>query len=273
MNTARRRRCQSAGVAALVCWASALPGQTPVPAPAWQNELNAARLLSAAADETKQAELGKIFRDLAAKYPASAAVQKACGEHFWNTSEPDDALPFWLAAQALAPEDAELASSLGAAFLRLARPKEAAAQFRRSVAATPENAWGHFELATTLSLFRHELDGEESLRQALAEYRRAAELAAGDRRLAQAYAETFYLLAQPDWETALAAWLTVRQLSGDRSDFSNVHLARISLNLGCPENARAYLDQLKDPAFLPVRDKLRARADQLQRNSSSNPSR
>lgn len=271
MNTARRRRCQSAGLAALLCWAGAIHGQTP--APAWQNELNAARLLSAAADETKQPELAKTFRDLAAKYPANAAVQKACGEHFWNSGAPDEALPYWQAAQALAPGDAELASSLGSACLRLARAKDAAAQFRRAVTAAPENAFYHFELANTLALFRHELEGEASLLQALAEYRRAAELAADDRRLAQAYAETFYLLAQPDWETALTAWLAVRKLSGDGADFANVHLARISLNLGRAENARAYLDQLKDPAFMTLREKLRARADWVQRNSSSSPSK
>lgn len=272
MDTALRRRCQSASIIlAVVCWAGGARGQTPPPA--WQNELNAARLLSAAADETKQPEVGKAFRALAAKYPAQVEVQKACGEHFWNSDAPDEALPFWLAAQALAPGDGDLASSLGSAFLRLGRTKEAVAQFQRAAAARPGNAFYHFELANALSLFRHDLHGEESLLQALAEYRRAAELAADDRRLALAYAETFYVLARPDWETALTAWLTVRKLSGANADFANVHLARINLNLGRPEDARAYLDQLTDPAFMALREKLRARADRLQRNSSSSPSK
>lgn len=273
MDTARLRRCQFVGAAALICWTSLARGGAV--APGWQNELNALRLLSSAAgaDESKQAAIARTFRDLAAKYPASAEIQKACGDYLWNSNAPDDALPFWRAAQALAPDDAELASSLGGAFLRLARTREAAAQFARAAAAAPDNAYFHFQRATTLELFRHELDGEQSLVTALSEYRRAAELAPGDRRLAQAYAETFYVLAQPDWERALDAWLTVRKSSGDAPDFANVHLARISLNLGRPEAARAYLDQLTNPAFNPVRDKLRARANQLQRNSSSNPSK
>lgn len=271
MDTARRRRCQSAGAAALLCWAGAALGQTP--APAWQNELNAARLLSAAADESKQAAVAKTFRELAARYPGNAEVQKACGDHFWDAGAPDEALPFWRAAQVLSPGDPDLASSLGSACLRLARTREAAAQFQRAAAAAPNKAAYHFELANTLALFRHELDGEQSLLAALAEYRRAAELAADDRRLAQAYAETFYILATPQWETALAAWLAVRKLSGDATDFANVHLARINLNLGRFDDARAYLDQLKDPAFLTVRETLRARADRLQRNSSSSPSK
>lgn len=273
MDTALRRRCQTACLAALLAGAALGRGQTPAPIPAWQNELNAARLLAAAAEASHAPDAGRVFRDLAANHPANAAVQKACGEYFWNAAAPDEALPYWQTAQTLAPGDADLASSLGSAYLRLARIKDAAAQFERAVKAAPGNALYHYELANLLAFFRHEFDGEPSLVRALAEYRRAAELAADDRRLAQEYADTFYLLARPDWESALAAWLAVRRLSGDATDFPNVHLARISLHLGRADDARAYLDQLKDPAFTTLRDKLRARADALQRNSSANPSR
>ncbi len=269
MDTAPRRRCQSACLAVFLCASGVLRAQTP----AWQNELNAARLLAAAARDDQQPAVAKSFRNLAAKYPTNAAVQKACGDYLWNAGAPDDALPFWLTAQALTHNDADLASSLGSAYLRLVQVKNAANQFERAIATAPENPLHHYELANLLSVFRHDLDGEASLLRALAEYRRAAELAPDDRRLAQAYADTFYILAAPDWETALTAWLAVRKLSGAATDFPNVHLARISLNLGRADDARAYLDQLKDSAFMPLREKLRARADAVQRNSSASPSR
>lgn len=270
--TALRRRCQTACV--ILCLG--LGATVRAEAPAWQNELNAARLLALAAREEQQPGVARAFRELAAKYPREAAAQKACGDYFWVSGDPDDALPYWLAAQALAPHDGEMADSLGSAYLRQGRVKEAAAQYQRATQESPANSSYHFALANVLSMFRRQFDEETTLIRALEEYRRAAELGPGNRRLAQAYAETFYLLARPDWTTALRAWTAVRDLSGEATDFANVHLARICLNLGRADDARGYLDRLKDPAFSPVRDKLRARAESLaarQRNSSESPSR
>ena len=132
-----------------------------------------------------------------------------------------------------------------------------------------------YELANVLALFRHQLaaapepEGSEAvLVRALEEYRRAAELAVGDRHLAQAYAETFYMLAKPDWNAAIAAWLAVRALSGPATDFANSHLARISLKQGRPQEAREYLALFKDPAFDALKEKLNANADRLPQSAA-----
>ena len=114
---------------------------------------------------------------------------------------------------------------LGGVYLQLGRPREAYTRFQQAVDAQPDVAAYHSDLANVLYLFRHELvsppipalpDEQAALAQALDHFRRAAELVPEDVRLAQAYAETFDVFAQPDWPQALAAWEAVRALSGGK---------------------------------------------------------
>ena len=80
-------------------------------------------------------------------------------------------------------------------------------------------------------------------------------------RLAQAYAETFYVFAKPDWLQALAAWETVRALSGEKTDLPDSHLARISLRLGRPDAASGFLARIHDPQFDGLKAKLLQQAN------------
>lgn len=262
------------------------PAATPPPPP-WRVELDAAQALQAslllvppkdAADEAaRHGHLAQIYRDLAAKYPSASPVQKAAGDGLAQLETPEIAIPFWLRAAALDPADAELADSLGSTYLRMGQVKLAAEQYQRAVAVRPDLPAYHFALANVLYLFRRELisppaipDEQAALRLALEHFRRAAELSPGDLRLAKAYAETFYIFAKPDWAQALDAWQTVLSLSGeDEKAFARSHLARISLRLGRGADARAYLAEIHDPNFDPLKTKLLKQADKLEAISPS----
>lgn len=286
MNSVRRRACQTfwLGLAALA-WPSVSPGEPAAlpPPPPWQAELNAARTVQAslalvpAKDETeeaaREARLAEIYRQLAAKYPDAAPVQQAAGDAMAELKQPA-ALLYLQRAQTLDPENAETADSLGSVYLALGRVKEAAGQFQRAVDARPNVAGYQFALANVQYLFRHELlappalpDDQAVLRSALAHFRRAALLSPGDLRLAKAYAETFYVFAQPDWTEALAAWQTVLALSADQPDFANGHLARISLHLGRRQEAEAYLAKIHDPAFEPMKKSLLRQAGRVDKSA------
>ena len=282
MHSVRRRVCQTfcLGLAALV-WLSGARGEpsaSPAPLPPWQAELNAARGLQAslvlvpakdAAEATaRESRLKEIYRQIAAKYPEAGPVQQAAGEAMAELKQPGAALAYLQRAQTLDPKNAETADLLGSTYLVLGRAREAAGQFQRAAEAQPDVAGYQFALANVQFLFRQELlappalpDEQAVLRSALAHFRRASELAPGDLRLAKAYAETFYVFAQPDWTEALAAWQTVLVLSADQPDFANGHLARISLRLGRRQEAEAYLAKIHDPAFDPMKRSLRRQAE------------
>ncbi len=228
-----------------------------------------------AAAETER-RLAILYRQLSAKYPDRAAVRKAAGDHFWLTGDTVTAVKEWQAAQALDPADAETDSALGSARLRDGRTREAREEFQRAVDARPGVARYHFELASVLYLFRHELVGSPALpdeaavlREALTQFRRASELAADNAEFARAYAETFYGLPNPDWAEGLAAWLHVRALNASAPDFANGHLARVSLHLGKPDQAQAYLDLIRDPLFASMKATLSRQAEQMKQKAGT----
>ena len=283
MNTVRARACQTlcalaAGSLGLLAVARADPSPAP---PAWQQEIDAAWLLEGALaispakdpaqSEARQTRLRNLWLQLARKYPGEVAVQRATGDYLARDGQEAAALPFWEKGVQLAPRDADAFSRLGGLCLRLGRTREAYARLQTAVDLQPGNASYQFDLANVLYLFRQDLmsppvpglpDEQAALTQALGHFRRAAELAPGDARLAQAYAETFYVFAKPDWTQALAAWEAVRALSGEKSDFPNSHLARISLRLGRPDAAVEYLSRIHDPLFDDLKAKLLRKADQ-----------
>ena len=310
MNTAAAPRCQSGGrgkftrlsrrwIATLAgcLFLPAVIGAAPDEPPSWQSELNALCLSDAAvallprAQSTEAAatagRLGELFRQLTARYPAEAAVRKAAGDHFWRTGDTRVATAEWEAAQALDPGDADTANALGSARLREGQIRRACEQFQRATAARPEVARYHFDLGNVLFVFRHELAGLSSvpdeaaaLRGALAELRRARDLAADNMEYARAYAETFYGVPDPDWSEAFDAWERVRVLSGSTPDFALSHLARVSLRLNQPDQAERFLETIHDPQFAGLQAKLRQQAEKLrerqetrQRNSVPSPSR
>ncbi len=257
------------------------PPASAAPAPAaWQQELDALRLLEGtlsfapARDPAEGAEreerLIRRYRALADCYPDRAAVHKASGDYAHRHGRPGEALADFLRAQALEPADADTADTLGSLELELGRTREANEQFRRAVNASPDNAAYHFALANTLFLFRHEIaassalsDDQAVLGQALAEFRRAAELTPGRLAYAQGYAETFYMLSQPDWEQARTAWKAVLALDPANADYVNTHLARISLRLKQPAEAEGNLTLVRDPRFDAVKAKLREQATRM----------
>ncbi len=263
-------------VAAALRW-SVSGAATEPPPPDWQQELNALRLSEATvallppnraaeADEANR-RLDTLFRRLVGRYPQEAAVRKAAGNHYWREGQTAGAVTEWEAVQTLDPSDAETASALGGARLREGLPRAACEQFRRAVAARPEVARYHFELGNVLYLFRHQLTGlpdlpdePATIRKALVELRSARDHASGNIEYARGYAETFYGVPDPDWQEARDAWEHVRALSADAPDFALGHLARISLKLGQPDEARKYLEMIHDPKFAALQATLRRQA-------------
>ena len=260
-------------------WAQPPPAPSPTPPP-WQRELDAARaletslLFAASSDPTEAAarrqRLVELYRQIAARYPTQAAPHKSLGLFLAAEGQTTEAIAALRRASELDPADADTADTLGSAYLRLGQVRDAAGQFQRATVLQPDHAAYHFQLANMWALFRHDLfasldlpDAEALLVRSTAEYRRAAELAPDSLPFARTYAEAFYTLRTPDWETALSAWQRVLALSGTDTDFANSHLARVSLRLRRPADVEKYLALIHDERFAPLATQLRAQAIRL----------
>src|SRR5439155_7851528 len=130
------------------------------------------------------------------------------------------------------PRNAEAANSLGGAYLRIGRVREAADQFLFAVRFESDNPDYHFDLGNVEFVFRRDLtaawkiDSAELLERALFQFREASRLAPTDLEYAGAYAETFYGTPNTDWEQAQIAWQHYLELSSN-PNFAYLQLARV----------------------------------------------
>src|SRR5216110_1787150 len=172
------------------------------------------------------------------------------------------AIEHWRTAQRLEPENGETANSLGGAYLRMGRVREAAEQFLLAVHSESDNPDYHLDLGNVEFIFRRDLtaawkiDSEELLRRALFQFREASRLAPTDLENARAYAETFYGMPNPDWKEAEVAWQHYLELSTDRN-FAYLHLARVSLKRHKKAETLSFLDKISDSSYSEVKEKLR----------------
>ena len=210
----------------------------------------------------------QIYYQLVRNNPQSVPAQNALAAFLWKNGKAEAAVEHWRTVQRLEPENAEAASSLGGAYLRIGRVREAAEQFLLAVRSESNNPDYHLDLGNVEFMFRSDLtaawkiDSAELLQRALFQFREASRLAPTDLEYARAYAETFYGMPNPDWQEAQVAWQHYLELATNRN-FAYLHLARISLKRHNKAEALSFLDKISDPSYSPVKEKLRKQAEAL----------
>ena len=210
----------------------------------------------------------QIYYRLVRDNPLSAPAQNALAGFLSKNGKAEAAVLHWRTAQLLEPENGEAANSLGGAYLRMGRVRDAAEQFLLAVRSESSNPDYHFDLGNVEFVLRRDLtaawkiDSAELLQRALFQFREASRLAPTDLEYARAYAETFYGMPNPDWEEAQIAWQHYLELSTDRN-FAYLQLARVSLKRHKKAEALSFLDKISDPAYSQVKEKVRKQAEAL----------
>ena len=210
----------------------------------------------------------QIYYQLVRNNPQSVPAQNALAAFLWKNGRPEVAVEHWRIAQRLDPKNGEAASSLGGAYLRIGRVREAADQFLLAVRSESNNPDYHFDLGNVEFILRRDLtaawkiDSAELLQRALFQFREASRLAPTDLEYARAYAETFYGMPKPDWKEAQVAWQHYLELSTNRN-FAYLHLARISLKRHNKAEALSFLDKISDSSYFQIKEKLRKQAEAL----------
>ena len=210
----------------------------------------------------------QIYYQLVRNNPQSVPAQNALAAFLWKNGKAEAAVEHWRTVQRLEPENAEAASSLGGAYLRIGRVREAAEQFLLAVRSESNNPDYHLDLGNVEFMFRSDLtaawkiDSAELLQRALFQFREASRLAPTDLEYARAYAETFYGMPKPDWKEAQVAWQHYLELSTNRN-FAYLHLARVSLKRHNKAEALSFLDKISDSSYFQIKEKLRKQAEAL----------
>ena len=214
----------------------------------------------------------QIYYQLVRDNPQSVPAQNATAAFLWKNGNAAAGIEHWRTAQRLDPVNGEAANSLGGAYLRMGRVREAADQFLLAVRSDSNNPDYHFDLGNVEFVLRHDLtaawkiDSAELLQRALFQFREASRLAPMDLEYARAYAETFYGMPNPDWKEAQVAWQHYLELSTNRNrNFAYLQLARVSVKQRKKAEALSFLDKISDfsPAYSEVKEKLRKQAEAL----------
>jgi len=212
-------------------------------------------------------KLERLFDDLAARHPKSAAIRNGHAELLWMEGERASAIQGWQEAEHLDPKNPVILNHLGGCALDSGEVQRAAGYFQRAVEAAPSNAEYHFDLANVLFMFRKELptadkpEPDEMIAEAMRHYAEAVRLNPLSEELAKGQAETFLTLPAPDWRGAVAPWEHLLQIT-EQKEFALINLARIHLKLGEKEKARECLSRVKSPDFGRLKAKLSAEAEQ-----------
>jgi tetratricopeptide (TPR) repeat protein len=235
-------------------------------------ELQAAKLLEATlaakgATDQEWAKMDAIYADLTRRYPGEPALLLAHAEMLSERGAHDRAEALLREALKLDPKSAPVLFQLGVCALANGHTKEAASFYRQAVAAAPETARYHHNLANLLYLFRHELldlqhaDAEALITRAMEHYAAAARLEPQNAEYAKSYAETFFGVAKPDWDTAAKAWESYIAISANK-DFGYANLARVFMKAGKKAEAREALNKMTTAEFAPLRKRLSERVEQ-----------
>ncbi len=225
------------------------------------------RLLGAVSDEraTNEKELTRKTQDLVADYesyladnPKDLTALILYGKFLRRVDQPGPATGIFLRADKIDPEVAVVKQQIANYLTEKGRIAEALPYLLRAVELSPKTAVYHHQLGSFLFLFREELirlgittQSSNDRNMAIA-FREAAKLGLDKFEYRLRYAQSFFDVANPDWEAALRVW---KELSNEEnrnsSEMEYLFLcqARVLLELGRREEARTLIDRVRSPVM------------------------
>lgn len=209
-------------------------------------------------------QLADAYEALLRENPDFTAAHVAYGQMLWKIDMRNAAVAQLLKANELNKDIPLVKNLLGDYLVEEGRPLEALPYFMAAIKLAPQEPLYHYNLGLLLSSARDDFlkTGDwtrATLDHAMLEaFRRANELAPDRVDFASGYAAAFYYLETPDWDKALAAWRAVELKTKADFDLQFIHLqeATVLLKQDKPDEARALLDKVTEPQLAGQKEKL-----------------
>lgn len=174
------------------------------------------------------------------------------------------AIAILLKANSLDPDQPLVKNQIGNFLAEEGHPREALPYFLAAIKLEPKEPLYHYGLGLLLYTARDDFikSGEwtaEALDHSMHEaFRQAAELAPNRIEFTYRYAESFYDLANPDWDAALKVWnkLEAQAPSELERQTMRLHVVNVLLKQGKTDHARVLLDSVTEPDLQAQKQKL-----------------
>ncbi|TVR51893.1 MAG: tetratricopeptide repeat protein [Puniceicoccaceae bacterium] len=226
--------------------------------------------------ESVEHRLQSIIRQydgLLREAPEFAPVYVAFGLLLERVEEREKAVRMFLAANQFDPNIPLVKNQIGNYLAEEGKYKEALPYYLAAIELEPDESLYHYQLGSLLHGYRRFFirDGLYSAdtlgRESQQAFRRAAELQPDKIPFAYRYAESYYDLAESDWPAALKVW---RELLGRVEDnlerqTVRLHEANVLMKLGRNEEAADILRDIGHPALAGNRRVLLQRLEAAQR--------
>lgn len=213
---------------------------------------------------TQVQQLTHGFERLVNENPKFAAAYAAYGYLLGKVDMRKESVALLMKANQLDPNLPLVKNQLGNFLAEEGKPLEAVNYFLAAIKLAPNEPLYHYQLGTLLVEARDDFIKSGSWTAATIEdgmhkaFRRASELAPERFEFAYRYAESFYDLEKPDWETALKVWGALEEKAPTpiEREAMRLHAANILLKQGKADHARALLGTVTEPSLQSQKEKL-----------------
>ena len=212
----------------------------------------------------------KAYLAFLEKYPDSARGHLAYGTFLTDLGEEYDASLEYEKSRQLDPKNPAVWNNLANFYGEFSPVTNAFLYYGKAIELDSNEPVYYKNLATTVYLFRHDatnyyhLTVPQVFDKALALYRQAMQLDPGNLVLATDYAMTYYGIQPMRTNDALVAWTNALNIAHNETEREGVyiHLARIKLNAGRFDDARADLATITNASFADLRRRLERNLNQ-----------
>jgi len=214
--------------------------------------------------QNRMQELVRDYEIYLRSNPNRADAYAAYGYLLGKVDLRREALAMLMKANRLDPEIPLVKNQLGNLLAEAGKPLEAVSYFLAAIRLAPQEPLYHYQLGTLLAEARDDFlqSGEwtrDSVEHAMHEAFRQAHTLAPDRfEFAYRYAESFYDIANPDWEAALKLWseLEAKAETAIERETMRLHAANILIKQGKRDHARLILSLVTEPELAVQKQKL-----------------
>ena len=209
------------------------------------------------------------YKDFMSRNPRHAGACLAYGSFLYELGEEEEAVEYWDKGRELDPENPAAWNNLANYYGHRGPIKKAFEYYQKAIDLNPQEPVYYHNFGTTVYLFRKdakeyfEIDEQEVFNKAFQLYDKATALAPDDFLLASDVAMTYYGIQPPRYPQQIKAYEKALGLARDEIERQGIyiHLARIHINAGNPEQARTYLKQVDQEMYQPLKGRLEKKFD------------
>ena len=205
--------------------------------------------------EDKIQRVAHSYEEYLLQNPGNAIAYVLYGKLLYKVGEYEHAALQFLNADQIDPKIAVVKQQLGNYMAENGKVEEALGFFLQAIELSPDTALYYYQIGEVMHVFRStiltsgifgESELDESMLQAFAD---AARLDPDNRTFRFRYAESFYDVQSPDWETALSLWTALQEGAepGFEADAVRLHRARVLLMMDRSDEALALALKVETP--------------------------